>query len=68
MHICDLCLEAYQDEGIDTENEENLALVASFGSELPDHLCSEIEEGEGPRCECACNREEKKSKRRELGY
>lgn len=68
MNICEACLAAYEEEGIDLENSQALAMAAYFGSDLPDHLCDEIEEGQGPRCDCACSLPEKKKQRREQHY
>ncbi len=68
LEICPACQEAYQEEGLDVTDPRALGFGAFLGEDLPDHLCDEIENGEGPRCDCACHSTEKRKQRRKLDY
>ena len=49
--VCDLCLEAAEEEGISEAEAPDIML--QLGGDLADHLCSCIEEP-GTRCDCGC--------------
>lgn len=59
MTVCDDCLTAAYDEGIE-DGAEQASTMISIGAEWPDHLCVELElEGE-IKCDCGCHGKEKR--------
>ena len=71
--VCDECLLVAYDEGL--RGKEQDLMMVDLGSELPDHLCDEIEtDGEvygedAMRCGCSCKQGAKRqlrSERREI--
>lgn len=60
MNVCDLCLEAIEEEmETDTDDEEGIAqaraLAIIMGADIPDHDCEAIENREVV-CFCGCHR------------
>lgn len=68
LEICEACIAAYEEEGLDTSDPQALEIAAFLGEDLPDHFCDEIEEGGSQRCNCACHSAEKKKRRQARGY
>ena len=50
--VCDLCLAAAEDEGVDEDIKEQVMM--ELGADMPDHLCDEVESAGYVRCSCAC--------------
>ena len=67
MSICESCLAAYEDEGMDLDDEFLVEMIAaSLGADIADHFCDEIEDEEADPCDCACKMDAKKRQRRRL--
>ena len=52
--ICDSCLDAAHDEGVDDDIAE-LAML-ELGADMADHLCDAVESGGAIKCLCPCRR------------
>ena len=65
--ICDLCLEALEEELGETDKDEVEFMACSLGADIPDHCCEEIETDGAVVCECGCSPTEKASLRKHRG-
>ena len=53
MRVCDECLTAANDEGVEDDNQEKV--MAEIGDMFADHLCDQRETDGEIKCRCACN-------------
>lgn len=55
VSVCDSCLDAAYDEGIDDDATANMVML-ELGADLADHLCDQVETDGETSCACACRR------------
>ena len=53
MAICESCVDAFIDEGLDEDCPIDL-FPLDLGMDIADHLCDEVEIGGEIKCDCAC--------------
>ena len=53
MTICDSCVEAFIDEGLDVDTPIEL-FPLDMGADIPDHECDKFETGGEIKCDCGC--------------